>query len=99
MSAVQGTSGEMPLLPLEVPLSSYAVIFYKGSAARSGGGGFKAAIATSGFREDEVYGMLKDGSILLACFAAACCGRSGVGEVAQRLSHSFGALFEGIGYV
>ena len=95
---MQGMAGELPVLPLDVPLSNYAVVFYKGSPACSGRGGFKAAVASSRLCEDDLYVRLKDWSILLECLRAACSSTA-LASTTRTLATTFGVLFEGIGYV
>lgn len=97
---MQGMAGEMPLLPVEVPLSNYAVVFFRGSAGCSGRGGYKAALAVSGIREDDMYHLLHDWRVALSCLAAA--HRSMEPDLAaavRSLSSTFAGLFGDIGYV
>lgn len=94
---VQGMAGEMPVLPLDVPLSHCVLLFCKGSAGCSGRGGFQAAVAPTGIREDDPYGPVKDWSILLARLRTVCSGAP-LARTARTLADPYRALYEGAGY-
>lgn len=100
---MQAVTGVAPCMDLDVPLSAYAVVFYKhafgGSGAGSGEGAFKTVLKTTCMRDSDLWDLLKDWSLLLMCFARSMRSTAHWGECVRHLGHTFHHLFHSVGYI
>lgn len=95
---MQVLTGVAPCMDLNVPLSAYAVLFFKNAACGNGRGGFKAALKATCMRDSDLWDALKDWSLLLQCLAQNVPETPHWAVCTKYLGKTFYGFFNDVGY-